>query len=115
MGRLRCCELFRVWHCLDPNIAPETADVFKTHPDQFFICLELALDTTKKWKESLVINQRRRNEVLFPTDGTFCRVAQNETATLLEPPCASARGRRDQQKLRRPLCKPSPDDVRKFR
>eukprot|EP01041_Mallomonas_annulata_P027635 gene27635-49293_t len=35
--------------CLDPNIAPETVDVFKTHPEHFFICLELALDTTKKW------------------------------------------------------------------
>jgi len=35
--------------CLDANIAPETVDHFKTHPDQFFICLQLALDTTKKW------------------------------------------------------------------
>jgi len=24
-------------------------DHFKTHPEHFFICLELALDTTKKW------------------------------------------------------------------
>lgn len=35
--------------CLDSKIAPETVDHFKTHKDQFFICLELALDTTKKW------------------------------------------------------------------
>jgi adenine-specific DNA-methyltransferase len=35
--------------CLDPNIAPETVDHFKKHPEPFFICLELALDTTKKW------------------------------------------------------------------
>jgi len=35
--------------CLDPKIAPETVDHFKTHKDQFFICLELALDTTRKW------------------------------------------------------------------
>jgi len=35
--------------CLDASIAPETVDHFKTHPENFFICLELALDTTKKW------------------------------------------------------------------
>ncbi|MDP1581298.1 MAG: site-specific DNA-methyltransferase [Candidatus Didemnitutus sp.] len=35
--------------CLDATIAPETVDHFKKHPDPFFICLELALDTTKKW------------------------------------------------------------------
>jgi hypothetical protein len=35
--------------CLDAQIAPETVDHFKAHKDQFFICLELALDTTKKW------------------------------------------------------------------
>lgn len=35
--------------CLDAKIEPETVDHFKTHNDQFFICLELALDTTKKW------------------------------------------------------------------
>ena len=35
--------------CLDSTLKPETVDHFKTHPDQFFICLELALDTTKKW------------------------------------------------------------------
>ena len=35
--------------CLDIEIAPETVDAFQTRKDQFFICLELALDTTKKW------------------------------------------------------------------
>ena len=27
----------------------ETVDYFQNHNDHFFICLELALDTTKKW------------------------------------------------------------------
>ena len=35
--------------CLDTTITPETVDHFKKHPEPFFICLELALDTTKKW------------------------------------------------------------------
>ncbi|HYJ07111.1 MAG TPA: site-specific DNA-methyltransferase [Chthoniobacterales bacterium] len=35
--------------CLDARIAPETVDHFKNHTEHFFICLELALDTTKKW------------------------------------------------------------------
>lgn len=35
--------------CLDAKLQPETVDHFKTDKDQFFICLELALDTTKKW------------------------------------------------------------------
>lgn len=35
--------------CLDTDLAPETIDYFKTHQDNFFICLKLALDTTKKW------------------------------------------------------------------
>jgi adenine-specific DNA-methyltransferase len=35
--------------CLDVTLAPETVDHFKQHPEHFFICLELALDTTKKW------------------------------------------------------------------
>jgi len=35
--------------CLDAVIAPETVDYFQTRTDRFFICLELALDTTKKW------------------------------------------------------------------
>jgi len=35
--------------CLDATIAPKTVDYFKKHPEPFFICLDLALDTTKKW------------------------------------------------------------------
>lgn len=35
--------------CLDESIAPATIDYFKAHPDHFFICLQLALDMTKKW------------------------------------------------------------------
>jgi adenine-specific DNA-methyltransferase len=35
--------------CLDVIIANETVEHFKTHTDQKFICLERALDTTKKW------------------------------------------------------------------
>lgn len=35
--------------CLDRQIAPETVDHFKGDKQTFFICLELALDTTKKW------------------------------------------------------------------
>ncbi len=35
--------------CLDREIAPETVDCFKGDKQTFFICLELALDTTKKW------------------------------------------------------------------
>jgi adenine-specific DNA-methyltransferase len=35
--------------CLDLTLDPATVDHFKTHAEHFFICLELALDTTKKW------------------------------------------------------------------
>jgi adenine-specific DNA-methyltransferase len=35
--------------CLDATLESETVDHFKKHKDLFFICLELALDTTKKW------------------------------------------------------------------
>ena len=35
--------------CLNRSIAPETVEYFKTHKEHFFICLQLALDTTKKW------------------------------------------------------------------
>ena len=35
--------------CLDYALAAETVDHFKKHKDRFFICLEMALDTTKKW------------------------------------------------------------------
>jgi len=35
--------------CLDVVIADETMEYFKTHVNKKFICLERALDTTKKW------------------------------------------------------------------
>lgn len=35
--------------CLDVSIAPETVDYFKANTDQKFLCLERALDTTKKY------------------------------------------------------------------
>jgi adenine-specific DNA-methyltransferase len=35
--------------CLDVTIEPETVEYFKKHTDKKFICLERALDTTKKW------------------------------------------------------------------
>lgn len=35
--------------CLDVTIADETVEYFKTHTSQKFICLERALDTTKKY------------------------------------------------------------------
>lgn len=35
--------------CLDATLDVATVDHFKTHREHFFICLELALDTTKKW------------------------------------------------------------------
>ena len=39
--------------CLDLVIAPETVDYFDAHRDRFFICLERALDTAKKWNLKL--------------------------------------------------------------
>ena len=38
---------------LDLEIAPETVDYFDAHRDCFFICLERALDTAKKWNLKL--------------------------------------------------------------
>ncbi|MCX6996142.1 MAG: hypothetical protein NTV49_03430 [Kiritimatiellaeota bacterium] len=35
--------------CLDANIEAVTVDHFKAHKERFFLCLELALDTTRKW------------------------------------------------------------------
>jgi adenine-specific DNA-methyltransferase len=35
--------------CLDVSIDMETVEHFKKHNEQKFICLERALDTTKKW------------------------------------------------------------------
>jgi adenine-specific DNA-methyltransferase len=39
----------KAYVCLDTSIASETIDFFKAHKDTTFICLERALDTTKKW------------------------------------------------------------------
>ena len=39
--------------CLDNSIAPETVDHFKKDKKSFFICLERALDTAKKWNLKL--------------------------------------------------------------
>jgi adenine-specific DNA-methyltransferase len=39
--------------CLDYVIDPETITYFKTHTDTKFICLERALDTTKKYNLKL--------------------------------------------------------------
>ena len=44
--------------CLDREIAPETVDRFKGDKQSFFICLELALDTTKKWNLKHHLNDR---------------------------------------------------------
>ena len=44
--------------CLDRQIAPETVDHFKGDKQSFFICLELALDTTKKW--NLILHRSDR-------------------------------------------------------
>lgn len=35
--------------CLDVTLETETVEYFKTHVDKKFICLERALDTTKKY------------------------------------------------------------------
>jgi adenine-specific DNA-methyltransferase len=35
--------------CLDVSIDPSTLKYLKTHKDLKFICLERALDTSKKW------------------------------------------------------------------
>ena len=46
--------------CLDNTIATETADYFKTHKDWKFICLERALDTTKKWNLANSLGEKFR-------------------------------------------------------
>ncbi len=35
--------------CLDGTLELNTVEYFKTHAELKFICLERALDTTKKW------------------------------------------------------------------
>jgi adenine-specific DNA-methyltransferase len=48
----------KAYVCLDTTIANETIDFFKTHKDTMFICLERALDTTKKWNLSHTLGER---------------------------------------------------------
>jgi adenine-specific DNA-methyltransferase len=48
----------KAYICLDTNIAEETIDFFKTHKDTTFICLERALDTTKKWNLNHSLGER---------------------------------------------------------
>ncbi len=46
--------------CLDASIAPETVDEFDGDKDRTFICLEAALDTTKKWNLKHHLGDRLR-------------------------------------------------------
>jgi adenine-specific DNA-methyltransferase len=46
--------------CLDNSIAPETVDAFRGDRDRTFICLEAALDTTKKWNLKHHLGDRLR-------------------------------------------------------
>jgi adenine-specific DNA-methyltransferase len=48
----------KVYICLDTNISNETVDFFKTTKDVTFICLERALDTTKKWNLNHNLGER---------------------------------------------------------
>lgn len=48
----------KAYICLDTTIASETIDFFKTHTDITFICLERALDTTKKWNLNHNLGER---------------------------------------------------------
>jgi adenine-specific DNA-methyltransferase len=46
--------------CLDESIAAETVDAFRGDKDATFICLEAALDTTKKWNLKHHLGDRLR-------------------------------------------------------
>jgi adenine-specific DNA-methyltransferase len=48
----------KAYICLDTNISNETVDFFKTTKDVTFICLERALDTTKKWNLNHNLGER---------------------------------------------------------
>ena len=48
----------KAYICLDTTIANETIDFFKTHTGTMFICLERALDTTKKWNLNHTLGER---------------------------------------------------------
>ena len=44
--------------CLDNILDMETVEHFKKHTDMKFICLERALDTTKKWNLKHYLNEK---------------------------------------------------------
>ena len=44
--------------CLDDSIAPETVEHFKQAKDMKFVCLERALDTTKKWNLANALGEK---------------------------------------------------------
>jgi len=44
--------------CLDGELEDETVNYFKDHKDRIFICLERALDTTKKWNLSHFMGEK---------------------------------------------------------
>lgn len=46
--------------CLDESISPETVDLFREDKNRTFICLEAALDTTKKWNLKHHLGDRLR-------------------------------------------------------
>lgn len=46
--------------CLDESIAPETVDAFRGDKERTFICLEGAIDTTKKWNLKHHLGDRLR-------------------------------------------------------
>jgi adenine-specific DNA-methyltransferase len=46
--------------CLDNTIETETVEYFKTNKDLKFICLELGLDTTKKWNLANSLGEKFR-------------------------------------------------------
>lgn len=48
----------KAYICLDTSIAVETIDYFKAHTNTMFICLERALDTTKKWNLNHTLGER---------------------------------------------------------
>ena len=44
--------------CLDPTLELETVEHFKSHSELKFICLERALDTTKKWNLNHILGEK---------------------------------------------------------
>jgi adenine-specific DNA-methyltransferase len=48
----------RAYVCLDPSLDDDTIDYFKKNTDTTLICLERALDTTKKWNLNHSLGER---------------------------------------------------------